>query len=246
MESIEGMMHLHMLGVGMVVFRILILLNPFITRRSAGVTWTATPGEQHSYHLIRPRQVVFLALVRVAHCYTMKLCCSAVDTLGAGSVSPWWICNINWPCQFVTNVVTSISSISALWAEKVTCARDKKSHKRSSRSLRRASRTRSQRCREPPVLGGCSLPSALGWGGARGNGVDAAFNLLRCSSGVWRGLACWDHHRFVLGSWGLAASPLSNRKVCPGHRVWWFSTRGSVWRHLGCPILAEEWIASGM
>ena len=27
-ESIEGMMHTHMLGVGMVVFRILILLNP--------------------------------------------------------------------------------------------------------------------------------------------------------------------------------------------------------------------------
>ena len=87
-------------------------------RRSAGVTWKATPGEQHFPHLIRLHQVVFIALVRLAHCYTMKLWCSAVYTLGAGSVSPWWICNINWPCQFVTNVVTSISSISALWGWK--------------------------------------------------------------------------------------------------------------------------------
>ena len=36
MESIEGMMHLHMLGVGMVVFRILILLNPFRNDKKEG------------------------------------------------------------------------------------------------------------------------------------------------------------------------------------------------------------------
>lgn len=93
------------------------LVAPVNFRRGASVS----PGERLPvnsalYHLIN--FVVFIALARLAHCYKMKLWCSAVYTLGAGSVSPWWICNINWPCQFMTNVVTSISSISVLWCWK--------------------------------------------------------------------------------------------------------------------------------
>ena len=38
MESTEGMMHMHMLGVGMVVFRVLILLNCFRNDKKEGCT----------------------------------------------------------------------------------------------------------------------------------------------------------------------------------------------------------------
>lgn len=39
----------------------------------ASVTRKATPREQHLYHLIRLCLAIFIALVRLARCYKMKL-----------------------------------------------------------------------------------------------------------------------------------------------------------------------------